>query len=225
MDELWEVIKESDVVYPSTGTIYLSIYIYILPSLLTYLPTYLPTSFSSYIIIIIMTINVFIGMIRIIIMITIIINFIIDKFIIIIIFIASTVTIIDPEPLQASLTGRTRPGSSHNYVALECIPLIDCVFLFDTLSLGGIQFVDISVPRNVHPGKDDDDDIVLVSRVMFLMMVINDCVNDDNDDTVIICGDEFDDHHHHHIYSSYVSDVRLLISGKCLLLQRGRPQR
>ena len=93
-------------------------------------------------------------------MITIIINFIIDNFIIIIafiIFIASTVTIIDPEPLQASLTGRTRPGSSHNYVALECIPLIDCVCIFDTLSLGGIQFVDISVPRNVHPGKDDDD--------------------------------------------------------------------
>jgi len=56
MDELWEVIKESDVVYPST---------------------------------------------------------------------ASTTTIIDPEPLQASLSGRTRPG--------------------------GIQFVDISVPRNVHP--------------------------------------------------------------------------
>jgi len=56
-------------------------------------------------------------------------------------------------------------------------------------------------------------------------MVINDYVNDDNDDTVIICGDEFDDHHHHHIYSSYVSDVRLLICGKCLLLQRGRPQR
>ena len=83
-------------------------------------------------------------------MITIIINFIIDNFIIIIviiIFIASTTTIIDPEPLQ-----RTRPGSSHNYVALECIPLIDCVCFFDTSSVGGIQFVDISVPRNVHPG-------------------------------------------------------------------------
>ena len=93
-------------------------------------------------------------------MITIIINFIIDNFIIIIviiIFIASTITIIDPEPLQASLTGRTRPGSSHNYVALECIPLLDCVCFFDTFSLGGIQFVDISVPRNVHPGQDDDD--------------------------------------------------------------------
>jgi hypothetical protein len=107
-----------------------------------------------------MATNVFIDIISIIIIITIIINFIIDNFIIIIafiIFIASTVTIIDPEPLQASLTGRTRPGSSHNYVALECIPLIDCVCIFDTLSLGGIQFVDISVPRNVHPGKDDDN--------------------------------------------------------------------
>ena len=99
-----------------------------------------------------MTINVFIDMIRIIIMITIIIDFIIDNFIIIIIFIASTITIIDPEPLQASLTGRTRPGLSHNYVALECIPLIDCVCFLDTFSLGGIQFVDISVTRNVHPG-------------------------------------------------------------------------
>ena len=38
---------------------------------------------------------------------------------------ASTTTIIDPEPLAAALKGRNRPG--------------------------GIQFVDISVPRNVHP--------------------------------------------------------------------------
>ena len=127
---------------------------YILPQVLYIY--YLSTHRPIYIIfIIIMTIIIFIDMIRIIIMITIIINFIIDNFIIIIviiIFIASTTTIIDPEPLQASLTGRTRPGSSHNYVALECIPLIDCVCFLDTFSLGGIQFVDISVPRNVHPG-------------------------------------------------------------------------
>eukprot|EP01038_Epipyxis_sp_PR26KG_P016061 gene16061-21810_t len=58
MDEMWDVIKNSDVVYPST---------------------------------------------------------------------AATTTIIDPEPLKECLSsGRTRPG--------------------------GIQFVDISVPRNVHPG-------------------------------------------------------------------------
>jgi len=38
---------------------------------------------------------------------------------------AATTTIIDPEPLAAALEGRNRPG--------------------------GIQFVDISVPRNVHP--------------------------------------------------------------------------
>jgi glutamyl-tRNA reductase len=55
MDKMWEVVKQSDVVYPST---------------------------------------------------------------------ASTTTIIDPEPLKEALKGRNRPG--------------------------GIQFVDISVPRNVH---------------------------------------------------------------------------
>jgi glutamyl-tRNA reductase len=38
---------------------------------------------------------------------------------------ASTTTIIDPEPLQNALVGRNRPG--------------------------GVQFIDISVPRNVHP--------------------------------------------------------------------------
>lgn len=38
---------------------------------------------------------------------------------------ASTTTIIDPQPLKEALVGRNRPG--------------------------GIQFVDISVPRNVHP--------------------------------------------------------------------------
>ena len=132
-------------------------------------------------------------------------------------------------------------GSSHNYVAFECIPLIDCVCFFDTLSLGGIQFVDTVIQFLVTSTLVRMMMmivmmmimmvmvmIVLISMVMLMlmMMVIIDCANDDNDDTVIACGDEFDDHHHHHhIYSSYVSDVRLLISGKCLLLQRGRPQR
>ena len=132
-----------------------------------------------------MATNVFIDIISIIIMITIIINFIIDNFIIIIafiIFIASTVTIIDPEPLQASLNGRTRPGSSHNYVALECIPLIDCVCIFDTLSLGGIQFVDISVPRNVHPGKDMIVMIMLVMIMMMLVMIMMFFIDGDGDD-------------------------------------------
>lgn len=46
---------------------------------------------------------------------------------------AATTTIIDPEPLRTSLQGRTRPG--------------------------GVQFVDISVPRNVHPDCNEIDGV------------------------------------------------------------------